>query len=89
MISVETDNKGQVFVHADAEGLAALAASIERLSRQIAQGLSDHEHFMTPDWSGSELDNTLQTTDPGWSVVHHLKIFAWSDERPVARETAR
>ena len=51
MLSFEYDSKNNTLeIFFDADGKARLLASLERLVKP-----GDHEHLMTPSWSGSEL----------------------------------
>lgn len=81
VLSFATDTEGQVFVHANAEGLDHLIASLGRLRDRVKEGESDHDHFMTPSWGGNELtERTLAESSKELATVHHVKIYAWPQE---------
>ena len=70
--------EGELFMHADAEGLSVLISSLERLRRAVERGECDHDHLMTPEWAGSELSEK-KGIESG-AVIHHLKIYGWTEE---------
>ena len=80
LLAITTDLKGQVMVHADAKGLAALIECLERIKKKVQLGECDHDHLYTDAWAGSELSET-SGCEKGFELVHHLKIHGWTEER--------
>ena len=66
MIQVE-NHDDEVFISVDAAGIDALIAGLNR----IKDG-GDHEHFMSPEWGGKELD--VARVNKENTPVNHLKI---------------
>ncbi len=79
MLHLETNEDGdRVFIHADEAGIERLRETLEILS----QNHPEHDHFLTPAWGGSELDEGLQEDrrDQGSEknkVVHEVKLYFW------------
>jgi|JI6StandDraft_1071083.scaffolds.fasta_scaffold20932_7 hypothetical protein len=83
LLSVVTDPEGDVvFIHGDRAGLECLRSAIDRLLRNLAEGKTDHDHFRSTDWAGSELTTSMLSSEKeaGCRSVHHVKIYSWSDE---------
>ena len=78
-LSLISDGKGGLAVHADSEGLAILIAQLERLKQKVDVGLCDHDHLHTDAWAGDELSETTGCEKEG-DVVHHVKIYGWTEE---------
>lgn len=70
--------EGELFMHADAKGLAVMIAALERLKKNAEEGLSEHDHLMTPAWGGSELSEK-KGLESG-ELIHHLKMYGWTEE---------
>ena len=74
LLSVATDATAeQIFIHADAAGLDLLIHSLTRLRTKLAEGTSDHDHFMSEAWSGHELTTPLLAA--GERAVQHIKLW--------------
>lgn len=74
-----TDQKGQLFVHADAKGLAHLIGSLERLKKKVEAGECDHDHMHTDAWAGDELSESKGCEKDG-EIIHHVKLYGWTEE---------
>lgn len=74
-----TDHKGQLFVHADAKGLAYLIGSLERLKKKVEAGECDHGHMHSDAWAGDELSESKGCETDG-DIIHHVKLYGWTDE---------
>jgi hypothetical protein len=61
-------------IHADAEGLDRLIATLHALRQRRAP---DHEHLMTPAWAGQELTEGKQGAET--ELLHHLRIVFHPD----------
>ncbi len=68
----------QVFIHADAAGLDQLIGTLTQIRRKLDDNECPHDHLMTDTWAGSEL--TERTLDDGSHLVHHVKIYGWTQE---------
>lgn len=67
MLTVEYDEKGEeVAICFDPDGLRLLMAALERLTG------NDHDHLMTPAWSGVELDE--KPLGERTKLIHHLRL---------------
>ena len=79
LLDVQTDSDGsQVFIHADAEGLATLSRSVERLRAKAESGECDHDHLFAQDWGGYDLSASYLSE--GMRHVSHVKIYGWSKD---------
>jgi hypothetical protein len=78
-LSVIADADGQISIHADAEGLAVLIATLERLKRNIEAGSCEHDHLFSEAWGGHELSETMGCEEKGY-VIHHVKVYGWTEE---------
>ena len=78
VLTLVQQKEGEAVLHADAKGLALLIAALERLRKTAEGGAPDHDHLMTPTWAGAELSER-KGVETG-ALIHHLKIFGWSDE---------
>ncbi len=78
-LSFVADQKGQLAVHADAKGLSVLISALERLKRKVESGICDHDHLHSDSWAGDELSETSGCEREG-DIVHHVKIYGWTDE---------
>jgi len=80
VLSFSTDADGkQVFVHADAAGLDFLIHSLAQLRQRLTEGICDHDHLFTNEWSGNG-DLSTKTLGECDRLVHHVKLFAWTPE---------
>lgn len=79
VLSFATDREGQLFVHADAQGLDVLIARLTRLRAEIEKNNCEHEHLFTDEWLGDG-DLSSKTLDEGVKVIHHVKIYGWTSE---------
>jgi hypothetical protein len=70
--------EGELFMHADAKGLAALIGALERLKKKAEEGVCDHDHLKTESWAGAELSEK-KGLERG-ELIHHLKLYGWTDE---------
>lgn len=83
MISfVSNPDSGEVFIHADPEGLAELERLFGALKNGVDTGDCPHTHLFGPAWGGDELAETMleQERSAGCRQVHHVKIHGWTDE---------
>jgi hypothetical protein len=71
--------EGELQMHADAKGLSVLIRALESLKKKAEEGVSDHDHLMTPSWAGSEL--TERKGLESGELIHHLKLYGWTEER--------
>lgn len=78
LLTFVAGDKGEIFVHADHEGLTKLIGSLERLRKSIEAGNCDHDHLMTDAWGGTELseEKGMQTGE----LIHHVELFGWTKE---------
>jgi hypothetical protein len=76
---VEPD-RDVVEVHADSGGLAKLIKELTWLKQKLDGGECEHSHLMTEDWGGSELSNQIQDESGESSLVHHVKVYGWTQE---------
>ncbi len=83
MISFVTNpDSGEVFVHADREGLAELEQLFGALKNGVAAGDCPHTHLFAPAWGGDELAETMldQERSTNCRQVQHVKIYGWTDD---------
>ena len=73
-----TDKDGQLFIHADRQGLAHLIRSLQSIEKKVEAGVCEHDHLMTDAWAGNELSEK-QGIQKG-ELIHHVKIFGWTEE---------
>lgn len=86
LLSVVTNSDGDtVYLHADLSGLRELRSSINRLINALEKGECEHDHFRSEDWAGYELTTSMLETEKqkGYKQVHHIKLYAWTDEWKV------
>ena len=70
MLTFEYEEEhGTLEIVCDEEGRDLLRRYIDWLKLP-----GDHEHLMTPSWSGSELTEELQSTAPGRKLIHMVTI---------------
>ena len=68
MLSFEYDSKNNTLeIFFDTDGKAHLLASLQRLVKP-----GDHEHLMTPFWSGSELSEELHGAEK--TLIHMVTL---------------
>ncbi len=79
VLAFVTDKEGQLFVHADAKGLAVLIGALERLKKKAEAGECEHDHLFTDAWAGSELSEKLGCEKAG-ALIHHVKLYGWTAE---------
>ena len=78
LLAVETtDERDEVTVHADVDGLKALVKVFQALLDHAERGEPAHDHLMTADWGGRELSSEAQATDRTTRVVHHVILYGW------------
>lgn len=70
MLTVEYNIKGFVEVYMDDEGRDLLVNKLLRLKAEKGRG--DHNHLMTPSWSGYELSEDKQGEDN--TLINQLNI---------------
>lgn len=73
------DHEGQLFVYADAKGLAHLIASLEQLKQRVDAGECGHDHLYSDAWAGSDLSESKGCESTG-DLIHHVKLYGWTDE---------
>jgi hypothetical protein len=80
-LSFSTSQEGdQVFIHADAEGLDVLIASLTRVRLKLKDDVCEHDHFMSDAWGGSDLSTRTLGSDGPSRAVDHVKIYGWTKE---------
>lgn len=78
ILSFATDSDGQLFIHADIEGVDHLNRSLTNPRQKLAQGVCEHDHLMTETWGGGGL--TEHTLEKDVQTIHHVKIYGWTPE---------
>ena len=74
MIVFEYNSKDEVLeIHGTPDDLQNLAIILNKLSNRIG----DHEHLMTPSWSGDELSEKLVSNND--KLINHVKISCWKE----------
>lgn len=84
VLSVATNPDGDiVHVHGDLEGLKLLHEMLGRMIVSLGSGRCDHDHLRSEEWAGAELSVSMLESEKseGYRQVHHVKLFAWNDER--------
>jgi hypothetical protein len=72
MIIFEYNEKQeQLEIHGTSDDLLTLANILTRLAKRTG----DHEHLMTPSWSGNELGEELVSKQD--RLINHVKISCW------------
>lgn len=75
-LSFELSKDGcELVIHADVAGLHYLASVLTRLARKAEQGVKDHEHMMTPEWSGHGLSSKAR--DRSAALLNKVTIHGW------------
>ena len=74
-LTVENKGAGVVDIYMDEEGRKLLIDSLQRLQRTGSR--ADHDHLMTPAWSGTELSEEKHNQDS--ELVHQLNIILLPD----------
>ena len=78
MIVFEFNKKDeQLEIHGTSVDLQSLSSILSNLAKRAG----DHEHLMTPSWSGDELGENL--VDKKDQLINHVKIFCW-DSVPIS-----
>ena len=73
MVVIEYNkNADQLEIHGTPEDLRLLADSLNCLSERPG----DHDHLMTPSWSGDELGETPVGKDN--QLINHVKVYCWA-----------
>lgn len=83
LLSVTSSVEGDyVTIHGNISGLQKLRNEIDLLLSKLQANECDHDHLRTQEWAGHELTCTMlaQEQDTGHRTVHHLELFAWTDE---------
>ena len=78
LLTFVDDHKGDVFVHADSEGLSVLIRTLQRIKDAVDRGVCEHDHLMSDSWGGSELTESKGIQEG--EIVNHVKIFGWNQE---------
>jgi hypothetical protein len=73
--------ESELVLHADAQGLSLLISALQSLKEKTEAGGSDHDHLKTSAWAGTEL--TESRGSESGELIHHLKVYAWSEESAV------
>jgi hypothetical protein len=73
-----SDQKDELFIHADEEGLKFLVSQLNKLLSQTKEGNFDHAHLMTEEWGGYELSSESK----GGETINHVKIYCWKGDKP-------
>ncbi len=73
MLSFELCPSGdQIEIHADAEGIAFLVKTLQRVS-----ATRQHDHLIAPEWGGQELTSELQKPDN--ESIKKVTVVVWRD----------
>ncbi len=83
LLSFVTDKNGQLFIHADREGLEMLMRlGISSLQKALKSDKCEDAHFMSKSWGPGELSETILDTETqdGCVQIHHVKIYSWTGE---------
>jgi len=78
MLTVEKDNEcEEIFIHGSPDKLRWLASRITAVAEEAESQGQAHDHLMTEEWAGSELDSDAQGSNEGHEIVNKLTIYAW------------
>jgi len=78
LLSFEFDDNGQeLFIHGDQKGLERLCDMVSKLVDHTKDGHFNHDHWMTPEWSGHE----LSSKNMGGHVINQVKIYCWKGDK--------
>ncbi len=80
VLALFSDNEGQVSLHADDKGLEILITALQRLRQKISETTCEHDHLITEAWGGSGELTEAQGCETEGQLVHHLKLYGWTDE---------
>lgn len=80
ILNLTSDPEGVVYLHADQKGLEFLIQRLQKLKDHLDRGECEHDHFMSDSWGGYELSEENGLTEKNHSLVHHLKVMAWTDD---------
>lgn len=83
LLSFTSGPKGdEVTIHGNREGLVRLRVALDTLIQGLEQGECEHNHLFTATCAGSELTESMldQEAQCGHSTVHHVKLYAWTEE---------
>lgn len=78
VLSFAADGQGQLAVHADAKGLEVLISRLSRMRSAILEGNCTHEHLLSEYWGAGDLSERVMKDDG--DLVHHVKIYGWTDD---------
>lgn len=81
LLTFVTGKHGELFLHADNEGLSVLIRTLQQIKDAVDRGACEHDHLMSEAWGGSELSEQKGIQDG--ELIHHLKIFGWNQEWTV------
>jgi len=73
-----TDERGQVFVHADKEGLGRLMVILGKIKGNLEKGECDHYHLATDAWAGRDLSEKKGIQNG--TLINEVTINGWTDE---------
>ena len=74
LLTFEQEESGVLNIHLNLEGAQEM---IEIFQRLLRSGLSEHDHLMTPSWSGTELTESKQ--DDATTLVNQVNVFLWRE----------
>jgi len=75
LLTFEYDKaSGVLNIHTNREGAQEM---IEIFQRLLRCGLNEHDHLMTPSWSGTELTESKQ--DDATTLVNQVNVFLWCE----------
>lgn len=78
---VTSENGDQVFLHVDLAGVTKLISELNYIRKELEEKDCPHSHLFSEDWGGWELTATkLKDQKDEINLVHHLKIYGWSEE---------
>lgn len=81
LLSIVSDNEGQVFVHADLEGIRLLIKELKHIEQGLEENECPHTHLHSESWAGWGLtESKLENQEDEKEQIHHLKIYGWNQE---------
>jgi len=81
LLSIVSDNEGQVFIHTDLEGVRLLIKELQYIEKKLEENDCPHTHLFSESWGSMELTETkLQNQKDEKEQIHHLKIYGWNQE---------
>jgi len=74
LLSIVSDNEGQVFVHADLEGVRLLIKELKHIEKALEANECPHTHLYSEAWAGWELtESKLKIQEDEKEQIHGTK----------------